>query len=98
MILWDCVCGRALKAPDKLSGKVSRCPACATELVVPPPAAAADEPEEYSLSSEPPVARVYSSFPEVVPAFLPPGKYTVQVTAEDVAHNIGTAGVALEIW
>src|SRR5262249_44045476 len=24
-----------------------------------------------------------------VPAFLPPGKYTVHVTAEDIAHNIG---------
>lgn len=34
----------------------------------------------------------------VVPAFLPPGKYTVRVTAEDVAHNIGTEEVALEIW
>ncbi len=34
----------------------------------------------------------------VVPAYLPPGKYTVHVTAEDVAHNIGTEEVALEIW
>ena len=34
----------------------------------------------------------------VVPAFLPPGKYTVRVTAEDVAHNIGTGEVSLEIW
>jgi Ca-activated chloride channel family protein len=34
----------------------------------------------------------------VVPAFLPPGKYTVHVTAEDVAHNIGTEEVGLEIW
>ena len=34
----------------------------------------------------------------VVPAFLPPGKYTVRVTAEDVAHNIGTEEVSLEIW
>ena len=34
----------------------------------------------------------------LVPAFLPPGKYTVHVTAEDVAHNIGTEEVALEIW
>jgi Ca-activated chloride channel family protein len=33
-----------------------------------------------------------------VPAFLPPGKYTVHVTAEDVAHNIGVEEVALEIW
>ncbi len=33
-----------------------------------------------------------------VPAFLPPGKYMVHVTAEDVAHNIGTEEVALEIW
>jgi len=34
----------------------------------------------------------------VVPAFLPPGKYTLHVTAEDIAHNIGTEEVALEIW
>ncbi len=34
----------------------------------------------------------------VVPAFLPPGKYTIHVTAEDIAHNVGTQEVALEIW
>jgi Ca-activated chloride channel family protein len=34
----------------------------------------------------------------VVPAYLPPGKYTVHVTAEDIAHNVGTQEVALEIW
>ncbi|HWB83524.1 MAG TPA: VIT and VWA domain-containing protein [Bryobacteraceae bacterium] len=34
----------------------------------------------------------------VVPAFLPPGKYTVHVTAEDIAHNVGTQEVALEVW
>ncbi len=34
----------------------------------------------------------------VVPAFLPPGTYTVHVTAEDVAHNIGSEEVPLEIW
>jgi Ca-activated chloride channel homolog len=34
----------------------------------------------------------------VVPADLPPGKYTVHVTAEDIAHNVGTEEVALEIW
>jgi len=33
-----------------------------------------------------------------IPTFLPPGKYTVHVTAEDIAHNIGTQEVALEIW
>lgn len=33
-----------------------------------------------------------------VPAFLPPGKYTVHVTAEDIAHNIGTQEVSLEVW
>jgi len=33
-----------------------------------------------------------------VPAFLPPGKYTVHVTAEDIAHNIGSQEVALEVW
>jgi Ca-activated chloride channel family protein len=34
----------------------------------------------------------------VVPADLPPGKYTVHVTAEDIAHNVGTEEVAVEIW
>jgi Ca-activated chloride channel family protein len=34
----------------------------------------------------------------VVPAYLPPGKYTVHVTAEDIAHNVGTEEVALEVW
>jgi Ca-activated chloride channel family protein len=34
----------------------------------------------------------------VVPAFLPPGKYTIHLTAEDIAHNVGTQEVALEIW
>jgi Ca-activated chloride channel family protein len=33
-----------------------------------------------------------------VPADLPPGKYTVHVTAEDIAHNVGTQEVSLEIW
>jgi Ca-activated chloride channel homolog len=33
-----------------------------------------------------------------VPSYLPPGKYTVHVTAEDIAHNLGTEEVALEIW
>jgi Ca-activated chloride channel family protein len=34
----------------------------------------------------------------VVPAYLPPGKYAVHVTAEDIAHNVGTQEVPLEIW
>ena len=34
----------------------------------------------------------------VVPANLPPGKYKVNVTAEDIAHNIGSQEVALEVW
>jgi Ca-activated chloride channel family protein len=34
----------------------------------------------------------------VVPSYLPPGKYTVRVTAEDIAHNVGSEEVALEIW
>jgi Ca-activated chloride channel homolog len=34
----------------------------------------------------------------VTPSDLPPGKYAVHVTAEDVAHNIGTQEVSLEIW
>jgi Ca-activated chloride channel family protein len=33
----------------------------------------------------------------VVPAHLPAGRYTLTVTAEDFAHNIGTEEVALEI-
>ncbi len=34
----------------------------------------------------------------IVPTGLPPGKYTVQVTAEDIAHNVGTGEVAIEVW
>jgi Ca-activated chloride channel family protein len=34
----------------------------------------------------------------VVPSHLPPGKYVVHVTAEDIAHNVGTQEVALEVW
>jgi Ca-activated chloride channel homolog len=34
----------------------------------------------------------------VVPAYLPPGKYSIHVTAEDIAHNVGTEEVALEVW
>jgi Ca-activated chloride channel family protein len=58
-------------------------------------------------------ARLYGALPAVlrwnsaakantgeiaVPADLPPGKYTVHVTAEDIAHNVGTEEVSLEIW
>ena len=34
----------------------------------------------------------------VVPSYLPPGKYTIHFTAEDIAHNVGTEEVALEVW
>ncbi len=34
----------------------------------------------------------------VVPDGMTPGKYTVRVTAEDIAHNIGTGEVSLEVW
>jgi Ca-activated chloride channel family protein len=34
----------------------------------------------------------------VIPSNLPPGKYAVNVTAEDIAHNIGTQEVSLEVW
>ena len=33
----------------------------------------------------------------VVPSFLPAGRYSLVVTAEDFAHNIGTQEVALEV-
>ena len=33
----------------------------------------------------------------IVPSFLPAGKYSLTVTAEDFAHNIGTQEVALEV-
>jgi Ca-activated chloride channel family protein len=33
-----------------------------------------------------------------VPADLPPGKYTIHVTAEDIAHNVGAQEVSLEVW
>jgi Ca-activated chloride channel family protein len=34
----------------------------------------------------------------VVPDGVAPGKYTVHVTAEDIAHNFGTGEVSLEVW
>ena len=34
----------------------------------------------------------------LVPVDLPPGKYVINITAEDIAHNIGTREVPLEIW
>jgi len=33
-----------------------------------------------------------------IPSDVPAGRYTLHVTAEDVAHNIGTQEVALEVW
>ena len=33
-----------------------------------------------------------------IPSSLPPGRYTVRVTAEDIAHNIGSQEVSLEVW
>lgn len=33
-----------------------------------------------------------------IPVGLPPGKYTIHVTAEDIAHNIASQEVTLEIW
>ena len=33
-----------------------------------------------------------------VPADLPPGRYMIHVTAEDVAHNAGAQEVPLEVW
>jgi len=33
----------------------------------------------------------------VIPAALPAGRYRLNVTAEDIAHNIGTEEVSLEI-
>ena len=32
-----------------------------------------------------------------LPQSLPAGRYTVTVTAEDVAHNLGTAEVQLDV-
>lgn len=34
----------------------------------------------------------------IVPPDLPAGKYTIHLTAEDIAHNVGAAEVSLEIW
>jgi Ca-activated chloride channel family protein len=34
----------------------------------------------------------------MAPEGLPPGRYMVRVTAEDIAHNIATAEVPVEIW
>ena len=33
-----------------------------------------------------------------IPSDVPAGKYTLHVTAEDIAHNIGVEEVAVEIW
>ncbi len=33
-----------------------------------------------------------------VPPNLQPGKYAIHITAEDIAHNIGTEEVSLEVW
>jgi len=33
----------------------------------------------------------------MVPSHLPAGKYSLTVTAEDFAHNIGSQEVALEV-
>lgn len=33
-----------------------------------------------------------------VPRDLPPGKYTIHLTAEDIAHNVGTGEVSIEVW
>ena len=58
------------------------------------------------------IARMYGSMPAylhwnpslamntgqlVVPSHLPAGKYKLTVSAEDMAHNIGTQEVALEV-
>jgi Ca-activated chloride channel family protein len=34
----------------------------------------------------------------VVPPHLPPGKYAVHITAEDIAHNAATQEVPIEVW
>jgi Ca-activated chloride channel family protein len=34
----------------------------------------------------------------VVPRTLPPGRYTLNVTAEDIAHNIASQEVPVEVW
>ncbi len=54
MIRFHCTCGKVLKAPEKLAGKASRCPACAADVVVPQPASvlAGSETLEFSPSDE----------------------------------------------
>ena len=37
-IRFTCRCGKALKAPERLAGKGSRCPACGADVMVPDPA------------------------------------------------------------
>ena len=58
MIRFSCTCGRSLKAPEKLAGKRSRCPACAAAVVVPQLAlvfagheSSADSPPEDTFAS-----------------------------------------------
>ena len=33
-----------------------------------------------------------------VPRGLPPGRYSVKVTAEDIAHNVAAQEASVEIW
>jgi Ca-activated chloride channel homolog len=33
-----------------------------------------------------------------IPPAMPAGKYMVVVTAEDIAHNIASQEVAVEVW
>ena len=34
-IVYDCVCGEQITAPDERAGKVQRCPACRISVLVP---------------------------------------------------------------
>jgi hypothetical protein len=67
MIRFPCTCGKSLKAPDKLAGNQSRCPACRATIVVPRLAlvlsggeqseaeeSSPDNSAVYALASEPP--------------------------------------------
>ncbi|MGE5194571.1 MAG: hypothetical protein ACM3U2_18930, partial [Deltaproteobacteria bacterium] len=51
MLRFTCGCGKSLKAPARLAGKASRCPACGAAVIV-PQAALVLGGEEFALKPE----------------------------------------------
>lgn len=53
-IVFQCNCGKSLKAKDELAGRRVKCPDCETILHVPAPQATEPEPDAYGLHEEEP--------------------------------------------